>query len=1023
MNGLSQYNRLQLIKSLKYPVVLNNDPKSLLSRSVLIASFLKYYSTVSSSEQQGTAYFDELLSDVVDGKSIIEKYREELYNGEMEPSWSVLINYIENLHGTGEKFNQRWHGYPEWYLRNVIGVKPLPVIGDKVWISIENNGQEPVLIPKNTQFKVKRDKEKDYYYRLTEDTEIHNIQIERFFILELKKQKQHEPDETFKKVPHFVESIQLTEQELKDHHVIHQKNESADIGIRITSPLLFLKEGIRSVQVIFYSRDKLWGSHIGKEVPNITNAFRLTISTENGWGEITEYSAQHINGNLHLEFILPDSFSPVTACSQDIHERSSQHPVLNVCLNLNSEDYTKAALEKLQISHVKLNATVSNITNLQIYNELGKIDNSKPFMPFGMNTHRGAWFTLGNYEINIKDTKNIELNLEWEQLPENSLGLKEYYSDYKKEINNDSFEISVKYLSDFKWKETRGKNVFSLFSSEKGSDILAQNNKIGKIDVEKMPVISIPENEYDYSLQSRNGFLYFTLINPEMGFGEQTYRRIFTEQMMKNARKKNKYPSIQPPIQPVLKRITLNYYAEETIDVRIHPAENQSSVSSIAPLDNSILSEKKYTENISFVPYFQERNLVFALKNVKENTLLNLFFEVASFEHRDMATNSLHKQRDKIRHVKIYIGNPNNWEKAPLSFIKKDETIGLLVSGYIQIQFPNKISPSLYDSNGMLWFRIGYDDVEGVYFPNIKSIIPNAARLEMVLPESDHNSLITNHDSGEITEDTIIPGAGKIKRISPFHGGRSFEDNLKMLMRVSEYTSHKGRAVTPKDYERLILQAFPDIAKVKCIAGQHQSGSETTIHLVVLPKVSIPDKHTYPLTPPHLIFRIERYIRNINSSYIQKISVLNPVYEELIIRCKIELNGYVSVKNRALFAKRIDDLIAPWISENGIPMLGYSVNLETIHNAIIEEFGALISFSDFSAIRIEKDNETFILQEFVYKKSGVLYKNHLITPSEAHGVFVPSAEHLFYWDNNIPKSFGIGEMSIGSNFIISNNKK
>ena len=1006
MNGLNQYNRLQLIKSLKYPIVLNNDQKSLLSKSVLIASFLKYYPPVSSLEPQDMAYFDELFTDIIDGKSIIEKYREELYNGEMEPSWSVLINYIENLHDTGEKFNQRWHGYPEWYLRNVIGVKPLPVIGDKVWISIENNGQKPVLIPKNTQFKVKRDKEKNYFYRLAEDTEIHNIQINRFFILELEKQKQNESDKLVKKTPHFVTSIQLTEQEMNDHRIVQQKNQSADIGIRITSPLLFLKEGRRSVQVIFYSRDNLWRDHIGKEISSITNAFRLTISTEKGWEEITEYSAQHIAGNLNLEFILPDSFSPVTACSQAIHERDSQHPVLNVCLNLNSEDYEKAALERLQISHVKLNAKVNNITNLQIYNELGRIDNSKPFMPFGMNMNRGAWFTLGNYEINVKDTKNIELNLEWEQLPETTLGLKEYYSDYKKEINNYSFEVSVKYLSDFKWEETRGKNVFSLFSSVKGSDVLAPQKKIGKIDVEKMPVISIPENEYDYSLQSRNGFLHFTLVNPEMGFGEQTYRRIFTEQMMRNARKKNKYPSIQPPIQPVLKRITLNYYAEETIDVRVYPGENQSSLSSIVPLDNIALSGKKYAENISFVPYFQERNLVFALKNVKENTLLNLFFEVAPFEHKNMNTNSLYEQRDKIRHVKIYIGNPNNWEKAPLSFIKKDETIGLLVSGYIQIQFPDKISPSLYDNNGMLWFRVGYDDVEGVYFPYIKSIIPNAARLEMILPENEHSSLIVNHESGEVTEDTIIPGAGKIKRISPFHGGRSFEDNLKMLMRVSEYTSHKGRAVTPKDYERLILQAFPDISKVKCITGQHQPGSENTIHLVVLPKVNIHIQHAYPLTPPHLIFQIERYIRNLNSSYIRKISVLNPVYEELIIRCRIELKGYFSVKNRALFVKRLNDLIAPWISENGIPLLGYPINLETIHNTVMEEFGTLISFSDFSAIRIEKDNETFILQEFVYKKSGVLYKNHLITPSEAHGVFVPSAEHLFYWDSNIPKSCG-----------------
>lgn len=985
----------------------------------MIASFLRYHSLTSSPEQQEESYFDELLADIT------EKYPEQLPFGEIEPSRSVLINYIENLHATSQKFNRRWHDFPEWYLKSVLGVKSLPVIGDKVWVSIENNGQETVTIPENTRFKVKHERNKTFYYRLTEDTEINNVQIDRFFLLELEKEKQPDAENNKfpEKIPPSVKSVQLTELEIKDHHIVNQKNETTDIGVRVTSPLLFLKEGQRSVEVIFYPRSKAWENHMDKSVSNITNAFKLTISTEKGWEAITEYTVQQTEGNLSVKFNLPDSFSSVTACSHTIHDHSSTYPVLNVYLNLNSEDYAKAALERIQLSSVRLSATVKNMTNLQIYNELGKIDNSKPFMPFGMNTDRGAWFTLGNYEINVKDTKHIELNFEWDQLPENSLGLKEYYSDYKKDITNYSFEVSVKYLSDFKWKETRGKNVFSLFSSEMESDILAQKNRIGKIDVEKMPVISVSEDEYEYSLQSRNGFLNFTLINPEIGFGEQTFRRIFTEQMMKNARKKNKYPSIQPPLQPVLKRITLDYSAEETIDVRTHSVDSQSSVSSIIPLDNSVLNTEEYTENVSFVPDLHARNVILALKNIQENTLLNLFFEVAPFEHRDMKTASLYEQREKIRHVKIYMGNPHYWKKTPLSFIKKDETIGLLISGCIQVQFPGTISPSLYDSNGMLWLRIGYDDVDGINFPDIKVVFPNAAKLEMILPDTGQSDIIVNRENGEVTEDVVIPGAGKIRRISAFYEGRSAEDNLHLLTRVSEYTSHKGRAVTPKDYERLILQAFPDISKVKCIAGQLKSSTENTIHLVVLPKENTSLQNKYPLTPPHLIFRIEKYIRNLNSSYIRKIRILNPVYEEVLIRCKITLNGYFSVKNRKLLAERLNDLIAPWISDNGIPLFGCSINLETIHNDIIKEFGSLISFSDFSAIRIEKDNDNFILQDFVYKKKGVLYENHIIAPSEAHGVFVPSTEHIFYWDDDIvPESFGIEEMGIGKNFIISKRK-
>lgn len=1017
MDGLSQHNRLNRIQSLKYPVVLNNEVKSLLSKSVMIASFLKYHSFTHSFDQQEESYFDELLTDLTEGKNIAEKYP-DLKLGEIEPLWSVLISYAENLHQTSEQFNLRWHEYPEWYLQNVVGVKSLPAVGDKVWIAIENSGHDMVFIPRNTKFKVKNEKDK-LYYRLTEDTEIHNVQLERFFLLKLQKGKQQgKVENPFENRP-FVKSIRLTALDVEDNQIIRYRAEHTDVGVRITSPLLLLKEGQRSVKVIFYPRNKIWEDHLAKDVSTINNAFYLTISTEKGWEAITEYTAQHIEGNLHIDFTLPDSFASVTSCFHPVHHYTSRYPALNVCLNLNSEDYNKAALEKIQLSHVKLTATVKNVTNLQIYNELGKIDNSKPFAPFGINTEKGAWFNVGNYEVNIKETKYIDLNFEWEQLPETPLGL--YYADYKKGITNHSFEVAVKYLSDFKWKEVRGKNIFSLFSTE-DQGILATKNTIGKIDVDKMPIISVSENDYHYSLNSRNGFLNLTLKNPEMGFGEKVYRKIFTEQMMKNARKKNKYPSIQPPIQPVLKRITLDYYAEDVIDVRTHSSENQSWVSSIVPLDYVEANTEKYSENISFLPNLEERNLLLAFLNVKENTLLNLFFEVYPREQKDMKGDSLYQQREEIRHVKIYIGNPHHWERAPLSFMKKDETIGLLISGGIQLQFPQVISPDLYDSEGRLWIRIGYDDVDGVEFPAIKSVFLNAAKLEMIVSEDDRNSIVVNRKYGEVTEDTVIPGISKIKRISPFYNGRSAENSSDMLMRISEHAAHKGRAVTPKDYERLILHEFPDISKVKCITAPKKTSIENTVYLVVLPKTDSNER--YPLTPPHLIFQIEKYIQNLTSSYVRAVRVINPVYEEVIIRCKIELKGYFSVKSRKLLAEKMNHLIAPWISDTGIALFGYSIDLEKIHDEIMNEFGTLISFSDFSAIRVEKDTIGLILQDFVYKKSGVLYENHHIAPSEGHGVLIPSDEHIFYWDDEIvPDSFGIDEMKIDKNFIISNAKK
>src|SRR5690606_31221310 len=282
---------------------------------------------------------------------------------------------------------------------------------------------------------------------------------------------------------------------------------------------------------------------------------------------------------------------------------------------------------------------------------------------------------------------------------------------------------------------------------------------------------------------------------------------------------------------------------------------------------------------------------------------------------------------------------------------------------------------------------------------------------EMVLPETGLELLKLNLKDGEVQEDTVIAGIGEIKRITPFFGGRGLEDSLNKLIRLSEYTSHKGRAVAPKDYENLILQAFPEIAKVKYLPKSQLKVLNENVYLVVLPKDQFSTKGLYPLTPPHLIFEIEKYIRNLCSPYIKKVSILNPVYEEVIIRGKIKLSGYFSVVKRKLLAKRINEMIAPWLYSNESPTFDIKLKLNEMHDKLIAEFGELIHFTDFSAILIEKGNDEYILEDFIYKKNEKVYDCREIKSTESHGILVPSSEHIFYWENDeIPEDFGIEEM-------------
>lgn len=180
-DGLSNDDRLRRITSLKSPIVLNNRLNVLWRQSMAIASFLRFHKLGDFSDAKETGYFNEAFTDPQN--KINPEHHEFWGNGDIEPAQAVLLNFIENLYRTSEKFNERWKEYPQWYIKDVLKVKPLPMVGDKVWVAFENAGEEPLTVPKDTLFKVDREENTTYYYRLTEDTEVHNTQISEVFLL------------------------------------------------------------------------------------------------------------------------------------------------------------------------------------------------------------------------------------------------------------------------------------------------------------------------------------------------------------------------------------------------------------------------------------------------------------------------------------------------------------------------------------------------------------------------------------------------------------------------------------------------------------------------------------------------------------------------------------------------------------------------------------------------------------------------------------------------------------------------
>ncbi|ERJ59856.1 hypothetical protein [Sphingobacterium paucimobilis] len=1007
MSGLSQFQRFQRIKNIISPKVVEDNPEKLLIDFLEIASFIKMCHPDSLPHPKDDFFWDLFEQGET---SILKAYKNKEWNGDMDPSWSLVISFIQNLAETANLFNQRWAKLPDYYFESILGVVPHGMIPDNVWISLENITDRSILLPQGTTYKVRRGDHLSLYQSL-KDVEIGNGAIEKLYLLN---------DNSARAIP-SISRYNVQEYLLLDNNVVEVKGIDIEVGVRVSSPILFLKEGRRTVKATLYFKKNdnkdLYSTSVKSKI-EVSELFKLSISTASGW-ETIEYKTidmDLISGEICFNFSLSESFNPVVACSKDIQGFDSECPVLNIIVNLDSSKYDIDLLANMLVRKVELSAIVENVADVQVYNELGKIDNSTPFLPFGITANKGSWFIIGNYESSIKNTTEITINLKWDKLLSDSENLQEHYKDYHRGIDNTSFKVDIKYLLDFEWKSPEGKRTFNLFENNALTKQLSQVSRIGNVNIDKMIATNVKEEKYVYSMQSREGFIQITLDQPKIGFGDETYRKLFTEQLLKSSGKKRN-PTIPPPVQPILNRITIDYKSRDSIAYGLSNNDRHSFFAPIVPLDNFSNQNKIDNSDLVLLPNLKGRNILFALKNINAGEYVSLFFDLSPFETENLESKSIYEQRDFLGNVSLYLGNPLCWRRAAPGLISRDETMGLLINGALILHFPEHIEPELYDHDGLLWVRINYDSCDQIHFPEIRGVYANVVKLELVTPVDSQDEIILNANDGEIEEDAIVPGIGKVNRITPFYGGRNKETAEEVFLRISAYNRHRGRAVTRRDYEELILQRFVEIGSVKCITLPHATSDQFSLYLVIVP-TNDTSNTKYPLASPYLIFEVENYMRQLISPYINNLRVINPLYEELIIKCRFTLRGYFSARNMKKLIQMINNSIAPWLATNTSPDFDHQFSLKRLHEDLVNEFGQLIAINDLIGIQLCKSYNDVFIKETIFLIGDQLISDGSITVSKPNAVLVPSNNHLINWGEDHLSTFGVKEMSIGGNFII-----
>ncbi len=833
------------------------------------------------------------------------------------------------------------------------------------------------------------------------------------------------------------------------------------LGYAISSPVLFLRGGHREIDLVLdfkgdgfkemQNKLDLYAKLLNNSNQEIisktfTDAFNIELSGENGWLNIKKYAVilDKDHSSIVIRFDLLSDQEAIIACSQAVHKESfgTGYPVLKVALNNHSYIYPYFLLNKMALEQITIQVEVKGVKDLVVYNNVGPVNIDNPFYPFGPIPSLGSYMLIGNNEVFQKQLDDLEIQLDWYELPTDNLGFYDHYKGYNEEIDNTSFEGELSILKGGKWipddKEER--QTIKLFRTEGGKSkdsplargILQDKVSVNHIDMSQLRYdFNFDEinKSLSYSSQSQRGFIKLELSGSRFAFGHSIYPNILSEVTIENSKsgllkgnKKKELP--KQPYTPQLKGLSLDYKSAASISIRDAQSADTKTLDKygqffhLHPFGKEKIFPSTNAMAVELIPsYDYVGGLFIGIKDVKAPQVISILFEML-----DEFTISSEEEPPKIEWK--FLAN-NIWHTIEPESIVRDDTNGFLRTGIIMIA----ISADINRNNTVLDSSLFWLSVECKGKPegasNIISVNSQVLKATLVGNENVYNSDFLEKGLPVNTIQTPyknIKGIRSVLQPLPSFNNKATERKVEFQTRVSERLKHRSRAINCADYERLVLDKFREIERATCLPNMSSNNlsSPGNILLVVSPYSNNVVNAEEPRTSSELLYEIKSYLKQFASPFVN-IEVRNPSYERIRVMCSVK---FKDSHNRGYYIQKLNEYINDYLSGNMggnsygslVGKVVYCSDITTYLRALpfvetVVEFSIIQAATDLSGNYVlidtaEENNEKDGL--FATKPWSVLI------PSKQHQVNVID-------DNNEgnAKQAGIDNLLLGNDFIIN----
>ncbi|MEL6452329.1 MAG: baseplate J/gp47 family protein [Pseudomonadota bacterium] len=590
-------------------------------------------------------------------------------------------------------------------------------------------------------------------------------------------------------------------------------------------------------------------------------------------------------GTLTLYLSLPPEAPPVAV------------PELKLSLSHRAKVYAASAMAGLVLAGVELEVSVTDLRPTQATGADLPLDLNAPAPVFGPAPKVGAVFAIDVGELAGKHVTSLALSLDWAGLPLDAAQWSDIYAPYDL-AGIEDFEGT---LAHGNGKTAKVLPPEPLFQRKRGG-------QIGKRRTWRVVGAGL-----GHILQLR-------LTAPEIGFGHARYPAVLTQAATPARRRFEALrappaPPVlpaQPPV-PMAANITVDYTAQATVPI--------SAIWRLPMMADIPHGFQPSAKGLRLDMPAADALLYLGFDGLPEAAPLSMLIDIEPCYAPQWTADSTHRRPS----LNWYFRLKSAWDTLPDEALETDLTRGLVVPGVIRMRMPR-------DADGARKWVVAAIEGDPDRYGTIKALHMRAGLVARVLPEDTAPASEPNEEAQAVAPDpdappanvplgTIralevpVPGIKTLSQPRASDGGHCRETEAAFRTRVSGRLRHRGRAITARDYERLVLDRFPQV-------GQARLSQVSPGHLVL----AVTPQRTGRVTgaPPELPmitrYDIHQFLIQHCAPSVTRLSVRAPQWEPVEVQAMVQPLRDAPASLLGDLEAYVARHIAPWLNDPDTPM-------------------------------------------------------------------------------------------------------